>query len=556
MRPWWIRLPERLEHEKQALDAIGATYVLDENARARAVLRLNVHFREHHLVAEYPDLYPFFRPQVFAPDLTLTHHQNPVDKNLCLLGRATDNWRPRVTLADLLEKQLPEVLRTGAAGAPVEGEERQAEPISEFFRYERDAIVYVEGDWPAFSDGCHLLLGLAPSVPPFRAAVLGVVDLPGREISLAPEGIADVFPRDLTARCIRLPGCLEAYDAESILRAAGQARPELQSPEWQRIAPEGDELDVIALVYPEETGYRTNGEGCAFVVRFRRRERFRRRQGSFLARTVRMGRMDLEQRLPEMTLLRRFKVAVLGLGCLGATCALEIARAGVGSVRLVDHDFVEGGTAVRWPFGLTSVGRAKTEVIEEFIRANYPHVHVLARNYRIGGVGDLAVFAELLDDADLIIDATVEEGIHHALAQYAADMGKHLVLVAATNGGYGGRIARFSDHGCWLCLEYAIAEGRVIQPEALPDSELVQPAGCASPTYLGGSFDLGEISLAGVRLAISTLCKLADPEYPDFEWDVGVVNLRSPEGRRIAPAWSTYRLSTSDRCDICGPPPV
>ena len=96
MRPWWIRLPERLDHEKQALDVIGATYVLDENARARGILRLDVQFGEHRLVAEYPDLYPFFRPQVFAPDLNLTHHQNPVDKNLCLLGRATENWRPRI----------------------------------------------------------------------------------------------------------------------------------------------------------------------------------------------------------------------------------------------------------------------------------------------------------------------------------------------------------------------------------------------------------------------------------------------------------------------------
>jgi integrative and conjugative element protein (TIGR02256 family) len=177
------------------------------------------------------------------------------------------------------------------------------------------------------------------------------------------------------------------------------------------------------------------------------------------------------------------------------------------------------------------VGRAKTDVIGEFIRSNYPHVHVAARNHRIGGVGDLAVFAELLDDADLIIDATVEDGIHHAIAQYAAETKNHVLLVAATNGGYRGKIARSSDHGWWLCLEYAIAEGRVIQPEALPDSQLVQPAGCANPTYIGGSFDLAEISLAGVRLAVSTLCKLADPEYPDFEWDVAVVNLGSPEGR-------------------------
>src|SRR5579864_9007258 len=45
------------------------------------------------LRAEFPDFYPYVRPEVYATTLDLERHQNPFGKNLCLLGRRSDVWQ-------------------------------------------------------------------------------------------------------------------------------------------------------------------------------------------------------------------------------------------------------------------------------------------------------------------------------------------------------------------------------------------------------------------------------------------------------------------------------
>jgi len=64
---------------------------------------------------------------------------------------------------------------------------------------------------------------------------------------------------------------------------------------------------------------------------------------------------------------------------------------------------------------------------------------------------------------------------------------------------------------------------------------MVQPAGCASPTYIGMPLILVRLLSVLFRLAASTLSKMADPSYPDFSWDVAIVDLRDDSDRRIAP---------------------
>jgi hypothetical protein len=75
----------------------------------------------------------------------------------------------------------------------------------------------------------------------------------------------------------------------------------------------------------------------------------------------------------------------------------------------------------------------------------------------------------------------------------------------------------------------------------------IQPIGCFSPTFTGAGFDLDEVSLTAVRMATATLCRGTPGGYPDFDWDVGVVNLWS-NGRPIAPDWMMYRLERHQSC--------
>ena len=71
---------------------------------------------EVELRVVYPDSFPFMRPEVFAPGLLLERHQNPVDRNLCLLGALN---------ARLERDGYGGVAGRGARSAPVGAVERR-----------------------------------------------------------------------------------------------------------------------------------------------------------------------------------------------------------------------------------------------------------------------------------------------------------------------------------------------------------------------------------------------------------------------------------------------
>ncbi len=76
----------------------------------------------------------------------------------------------------------------------------------------------------------------------------------------------------------------------------------------------------------------------------------------------------------------------------------------------------------------------------------------------------------------------------------------------------------------------------------------MQPRGCADPTFTGAGFDVAEVALNGVRLAVSTLAGGLGDAYPDAEWDVAIISFRDEHGRRIAPRWQTFKLRRHPRC--------
>src|SRR5688572_6916622 len=105
METWWTRYPERLDLELQALSDAGIPFspIQESISQGRYALSLSptVDGETIKLIATFPDLYPFFRFEVSAPELDLKHHQNPFTKGLCLIGRSSDNWSTEFLLADL-----------------------------------------------------------------------------------------------------------------------------------------------------------------------------------------------------------------------------------------------------------------------------------------------------------------------------------------------------------------------------------------------------------------------------------------------------------------------
>jgi integrative and conjugative element protein (TIGR02256 family) len=206
---------------------------------------------------------------------------------------------------------------------------------------------------------------------------------------------------------------------------------------------------------------------------------------------------------------------------------------------------------MRWPLGIAVAGLPKTEVIKNFIAEHYPHTRVMACDYRIGavrenGVSDLTVLDKLLEGVDLVYDSTAEVGVQHLLSNLAREREIPYVCVSATEGGWGGLIARLRPQqtaGCWLCLQQRLVDGSIPTPPANPKGTF-QPLGCANPTFTGSGFDIAQVSLAGVRLAVSTLVASEASGYPGSDCDVIVLSFRTPVvpmRKQIGTAWISDR---------------
>ncbi len=229
-----------------------------------------------------------------------------------------------------------------------------------------------------------------------------------------------------------------------------------------------------------------------------------------MARAYYASPKNLAARIPELHPLHKKTIVLFGLGCLGAPSVLEFARAGVGFVHLVDYDVVDPATTVRWPIGFTAAGEKKIYVLSEFIRQNYPYIQCDCFDVKIGRVQnidsekslplDQQMIDEIVAGADLIYDCTAEWGVQHFLSDYASICQIPYIGLSGTWGAWGGRVVRIVPNrtGCWSCYRLACKEGIIPEPPCAPDEEgkgLVQPTGCADPTFTGAGFDMLQIAL-------------------------------------------------------------
>ena len=85
-----------------------------------------------------------------------------------------------------------------------------------------------------------------------------------------------------------------------------------------------------------------------------------------------------------MTRIRAAGVVVVGVGGVGAHAAVALARSGVGRLHLIDDDVISISSLNRHPVaGLADLGRAKVDVLTEFIRATCPETEVNATAGRV-----------------------------------------------------------------------------------------------------------------------------------------------------------------------------
>lgn len=552
MQPWWQEFAERLEWELEALRQVctSTDILLQDDTEGILVISVvtSIEKRSLQLQIHFPSDYPYMRPMLYANDETFHWHQNPYGKNLCLLGTAGDHWSPGQNAASLIKEQLPKLISANASEDIDPAsliEEVQAEPFSVFLTYQPDSAMLLLSPLHPKGDAGTFRSMIRPFAGTLRGAIV--------ESSFYEEGVeaADMpdalgYTSELSGRWVRSQRRPSTAQAQAFWQELVSEHPELRHHQWKRF--QGRSIDLVAVVVSEEISWRTCGDTVLFVLLELKKKGTSKAvvEATFIQKYV-ADRASLAARIPEVGNLHERCVLLAGAGSLGSTCALDLARIGLGSLKLLDGDRTEAGNAVRWALGMEYAGMYKVHALQEHIRRNFPYTTVVPFPYALGTqAATLSIQRQVYKGIELILDATADRGVGFALAERARTLGIPYVWVSSTEGNWGGMVVNMRPgrtNACWWCLMKRLEEGSLPSPPAGPVMG-VQVRGCASPTFSGAMFDSTELSLQAIRCVVGDL----GTSYPQYPWDYMMLALRASNGDVIVPSWQTALLTPHPEC--------
>lgn len=554
---WFDADPTLLTTELDALNNSGYKYCIDEVARKSGNLVIEVDYgidgQTHKFICIYPFSYPYFAVRVKCSTFPPGRHLNPYDHFLCLLEDEQSEWNPNSdSLATMLDEQVPNILKAHSApheAADIEG--NVGYQISGQIPCDPASVIFVNDiPLPASQASGRLMLGVE-KYSELKTTVRGFVESLNSKNKTwqAPASpLEEIYPKKLPAKWVKLDSPPKAL-GNRVLEEACEISPEIQTPNFWKHG-----IDIVALIFPEESEYKTKVFNWIFVVR----RRYKNHRGQFTISIVRCDRFTREnvlQRVPRLQCLEKKTILILGLGALGSHIAWQLARGGAKLLTLIDYDVVQVGNMPRWMIGFKSVGYPKIEVLNAFLTQNFPGIQCKLVLLRIGGTPDNTPFDEherlmdLIDKSDIVIDAIAETNVSLFISHLCQVMKTSYVWATGTQGAWGGIVGRVIPgvtEGTWKDFSHHYARGKIKAPPAEEGSD-IQPVGCFDKTFTGTGFDMDHVSLMATRLVVATLARGEAGGYPDFDWDVGVLHLWDEKaGLPIAPRWETHKLTVSN----------
>ena len=142
-------------------------------------------------------------------------------------------------------------------------------------------------------------------------------------------------------------------------------------------------------------------------------------------------RESLRKRHGERTqrVLENSKVAVAGLGGLGSHVAVMLARAGVGSLHLIDFDRVDLSNLNRQEYWISQLGQYKTEAMREILLEINPYLCLKTDTVRLDEQNILEIFEE-----DPIVCEAFDRAENKAMLINTLLAGRKDVMIVAASG--------------------------------------------------------------------------------------------------------------------------
>ena len=216
------------------------------------------------------------------------------------------------------------------------------------------------------------------------------------------------------------------------------------------------------------------------------------------------------------------RALVIGVGGLGCPAALALARAGVGTLGLVDPDRVDVSNLHRQPlYGDADVGRFKVEVAAERLREIAPALEVVTERATF-----TARDAAWLEGFDVVLDGTDTIAAKFAVNDAAVAVGRPLVHAGAI--GFRAQLLTVLPRrsACYRCI--------FEEPPPADDVPSCADAGVLGPV----------VALAGSLQAAEAL-RLLHARPPLFADRLLTIDLRDG-------TWRSVPVASSGFCAACG----
>jgi molybdopterin/thiamine biosynthesis adenylyltransferase len=534
-RPWYEAHPERLEWELAEFSARDLPAQTYDAGAGRIGVQSELPFNGTRIALRmvFPFDYPDVEPTAYGPAGLLGRHQHRHAGNFCLLENPSLDWWPTMSAAQLIDEDLRWLLEDSAAGPHVveRGEADMPEPLSQHIQVDPRQVALVPD--PFWQLDIQASEGELITHDATLKAGQIISDVQG--IGTCDSGLLSSFRSSNGQRhagrwTALPPGVPDPYPTlVDILEAAVGASPAVLAKLKRTLERDRKRATVdgwIGVTFLEE-GPRRGEWRRGWVLLEVRLDRHGQRQPLRALRAQALTAAERARRIPELDGLAGASMLVVGAGSLGSPIVFELAKAGVGTTTVLDHDRYDVNNAVRHVLEPRWAGTNKALAVAVEAESLNPFVRVASHALRVGsGPDDNAQLERLIAEADVVVDATGSHQAARILQRRCREAHKTLVLAALTAGSYGGEVAVFRPEGaCFWCFVLAQHEGLIPEPMPGPVSN-VTPIGCSAPAFSGAGFDATSLAALAARTAIRASGKCA---YPPLEYDYVIVNFRGEE---------------------------
>ena len=257
----------------------------------------------------------------------------------------------------------------------------------------------------------------------------------------------------------------------------------------------------------------------------------------------RLGGLHVKENIEDKT------VTLLGLGSVGSAAAVQLVKAGINNLILIDSGQLKIHNIIRHVCDLSDLGRNKTDAVAEKLKWINPRVQIqkISKDF-------VEVFNEIEDqinNTQLLIISTDTAGSRNLANMTAVSMNIPAVFISLWERARTGTITRIVPGitGCRNC----VGDGRW-GSEMIPGTTDYSSAENERDIYFqpGLDTDISLVTNLGVKMAISTLVNPKSEVSPDLGTNFILWNGYPGNKQPMITLGKKLGLPKNIDCDLCG----